>query len=284
MKGQVTVLDFVAPNSGVSMLQLARLENIRRIYEGRGVQFTAVRQTMRKRFSKEEAGSIIRATGFQGQLIHDPDNAIGGQFSVRTFPTLFVVGTDARVADVIMGNVKDLEQRLRFSLETALAGGKPARAKSDPPKCDLANLPPVPRHQPASIAVMDFDVKDLGPDAGRALADLARSTVAGSNRYLLLDREDMVNILGEEDFAAAVRCDKTKCLVNYGKKLRAQKLCHGRVNKLGESFVVTIKITDVSSGKVDAFRTERMSGSIDDAMDYIGPLTCVVLRDALTAG
>jgi len=127
MKGQVTVLDFVAPNCRFSKRQLARLENIRRIYEGRGVQFAAVRQIMGKRFSREEAERRIRATGFQGELIHDPDNSIGRQFSVWSFPSLFVVGTDARVGDVIMGNVRDFEQRLRLSLETALADGKPAK-------------------------------------------------------------------------------------------------------------------------------------------------------------
>ena len=57
-------------------------------------------------------------------MIHDPDNLIGAQFSVTAFPSLFVIGTDARVSDMIFGAVGDFEQRLRISLATALAEGK----------------------------------------------------------------------------------------------------------------------------------------------------------------
>lgn len=130
---------------------------------------------------------------------------------------------------------------------------------------------------------MDFDV-EAGPASkiGRALADLARQVVSESGRYVLLDRENMVRILGEEDFAAAMRCDQTRCLVAYGRKLRAQKLGNGRVQRVGESFVLTIAITDVSSARIDGIRSEPIKGSIEDVMRRIQPTMCETVRDTLS--
>lgn len=145
--------------------------------------------------------------------------------------------------------------------------------------CDIATLPTV--SSPASLAIMDFDAAEFGDGVGRALADLARANVLASGQYILLDRENMVNILGEEDFAAAIRCDRSKCLVNFGRKLRAQKLAHGRINSVGGSIVFTLTMTDVSSGRVDAFRSVRIEGGIDAVLDAVEPITCEVVRDSL---
>ena len=113
---------------------------------------------------------------------------------------------------------------------------------------------------------------------------VSRHVVSQSGQYILLDRQNIVGILGEEDFAAAIRCDQTRCLLQYGKRLPAQKLCHGRVNKVGTSLVVTINLTNVSSGRIEAFQTERVIGGVENALDIIEPMTCELLLRSLSSG
>ena len=153
---------------------------------------------------------------------------------------------------------------------------------SEPPgDCELNTLPEVATR--ASVAVLDFqcnekDAKQLGP----ALADYCRHTVQASQRYVLVDRENMRTLLSEEDFAATVKCDNTECLVDYGRKLRAQKIIHGRVSRVGEAYVLTIKMLDVGSAAVDALENAKVVAGVEQLVDFVPPTTCRLLRDALT--
>ena len=131
-----------------------------------------------------------------------------------------------------------------------------------------------------SVAVMDFDTQPNDSAAGRALADLCRQVVIDSSYYILLDRQNILTILGEEDFSKAIHCDETQCLVNYGQRLKAQKMIHGRVNKVGSTFVLTIAMTDVSRISVDSMQT-----IINKDLDFVTGATqstsCELLRSAL---
>ncbi len=80
---------------------------------------------------------------------------------------------------------------------------------------------------------------------------------------------------------SAVHCDETRCLVNYVRKLRAQKMMHGRVSQVGDTFVLTVSMTDVSSAEVDALVTRMIHPGIDNVLRKISPGACELLSDAL---
>ena len=158
--------------------------------------------------------------------------------------------------------------------------GPAPRTLSEVPDCDLRTLTiPSPL---SSTAVLDFQAGEgINTDARTVLADLCREAVKDSNCYLLVERELMRALLSEEDFAATVTCDDTRCLVDYGKKLRAQKVVHGRISHLGESFVVTMKMVDVGTAAVNAIRSATIHGTIEETAAAIRPTTCALMRDAL---
>ena len=72
-----------------------------------------------------------------------------------------------------------------------------------------------------------------------------------------------------------------KCLVDYGRKLRAQKIIHGRVSRVGEAYVITIKMIDVGSAAVDAIENAKVLAGVEQLVDFVPPTTCRLLRDAL---
>jgi hypothetical protein len=113
------------------------------------------------------------------------------------------------------------------------------------------SLPPVPPEQRATLAVIDFDVgKEVPEDAGLAAADLCRQALADSQQFKLMDRNHVKSVLGEQDFVAAVHCDSTRCLVQYGKLLHVQRMVHGRIVQLGDEYTLHIGMTDVNTSEL----------------------------------
>ena len=137
MAGKVTVLDFFAVNCGYCGKQIPRVEKIRQTYADKGVQFVAVSQTMRKKFTDDEVKAKINDLGFKGDLAIDSDNTVGPLFKATGFPSMVIVGKTGKVEAVNIGNVGDLEDRMKGQLDALLAGQPvPKVAKKTPPKKD----------------------------------------------------------------------------------------------------------------------------------------------------
>ncbi len=162
-------------------------------------------------------------------------------------------------------------------------GGNQSESSPTPPtSCDLSDLPaPSPDGRPP-LAVLDFQVgESMEADVGRALADLCRDAIQDSGRFLLVDRQRIAEILGERDFADAMQCDNAVCLVRYGELLGAEKMMQGRINRLGDVFVLAASLTDVATGKQIA--KSASLASIEDSTGALPNLVCQVLRSACTA-
>jgi len=134
-KDQVTVLDFFAVNCGFCKKQIPRLETVRQQYQGKPVRFVAVAETMRKRYPESAVQAKIDELGFEGELVMDLNNNIGPAFKATSFPTMVVIDKNGKIAAVNVGNVGDLESRLKTQLD-ALIMGKPIPkiAKAKPKK------------------------------------------------------------------------------------------------------------------------------------------------------
>ncbi|MFQ5590854.1 MAG: redoxin family protein, partial [Phycisphaerae bacterium] len=148
-KDHVTVLDFFAPNCGFCKKQIPRLEAIRKEYEPKGVRFVALSQTMRKPFTDAQVKAKIAELGFQGELAINHNNSVGQLFKAMSFPTMVIVGKTGKVDAVNVGNVADLETRLKGQLDALLAG-KPVPA---PEKSAAADSPAKRPKRPAEQLV-----------------------------------------------------------------------------------------------------------------------------------
>lgn len=121
-----------------------------------------------------------------------------------------------------------------------------------------------------TAAVLDFDVGEgLDASVGQVLADLCRDVIGKTGRFILLDRNNMKAVLGEQDFAAAVRCTDTSCLVEYGRVLQAQKIVHGRASRIGQKFVLYMSLSDVNTAAVDATEVSPRADSIESLADSL---------------
>jgi thiol-disulfide isomerase/thioredoxin len=121
-KHPAIVLNVVAPNCGYCKKQIPRLEKIRKEYTEKGVRFINVVQTMRKKFEKDQVVDAMKQLGSRLELAHDPDNKVGPLFNATGFPTMIVLGKSGKVEAVHVGNIGDLEKRLKGELDALIAG------------------------------------------------------------------------------------------------------------------------------------------------------------------
>lgn len=141
-KHPATVLNFVAANCGFCKKQTPRLEEIRKVYEPKGVRFVNVVETMRQKFEPDQIVDIFHKAGSNLTLAPDPDNKVGPQFKATGFPTMVIVGKDGKIQAVNVGNIGDLETRVKGQLDSLIAGKPVKGADADPPA-------PTPRPSPA---------------------------------------------------------------------------------------------------------------------------------------
>jgi len=167
-KENVTILDFFAVNCGFCKKQIPRLETVRQQYVGKPVRFITVAETMRTRPTDADVKAKIDELGFKGELALDLDNKVGPMFKAMSFPTMVVIGKSGKVDAVNVGNVGDLESRLKTQID-ALLEGKPipqiADAKpqdkpaAQPTQADAASL--IGKAAPAFTATT-IEGKSLG--------------------------------------------------------------------------------------------------------------------------
>ncbi len=156
---------------------------------------------------------------------------------------------------------------------------KPASTDQEP-ICSPADYPRIARKY--SVAILDFEAGSVATQQeGAVYADLCRESVYKSGAFSLVERDDMKTLLTEEDFVNSIKCDDTQCLVDFGRKLRAQKIVRGRVAKLDQSVVLTIKVLDVGSGKIDGIVNYNVGASADRLPQFIRSGTCHLLLDVL---
>lgn len=132
-KSSATVLNFVAGNCGFCKKQLPRVEKIRQQYAAKGVRFVNIAQTMRKEFSQAELTDILNKTGSKLEIAQDLKNEVGKKFSATGYPTMVILGKSGKVEAINVGNVSDLESRMKQQLDAIIAGRPvPSIAKAAP--------------------------------------------------------------------------------------------------------------------------------------------------------
>ncbi|MBI1825538.1 MAG: redoxin domain-containing protein [Planctomycetes bacterium] len=164
-----TVFDFFAVNCGFCGKQIPRLETIRQEFENKGVRFVAVQCKMGKEFSEDEAKDKLKELGWHGELARDMDNKVGPLMGLNGFPTMAVVSKSGRLEAINVGNIPDLETKVKGQLE-ALVAGKPI-----PP--EFASAP----QMPSAPSGPDALAGKLAPSFELAMADGKKVTNADVN-------------------------------------------------------------------------------------------------------
>jgi len=108
---------------------------------------------------EEKIKETMKETGFNAELVIDKDNKIGPNYGASGFPTMAIIGKTGNIEAINVGNIGDLETRMKSQLD-ALIAGKPL------PKVETAAAQPQQRPAETMIgqAAPSFSIKTMKGD------------------------------------------------------------------------------------------------------------------------
>lgn len=136
------------------------------------------------------------------------------------------------------------------------AGGETSVSK----KPDAENLP--------LVIVRQFEAKGIGENEASTLATTFCHELNKFNRLELLGPSDLASMLKtKEDQMVFGGCQDEECLSKIGEKTNADLFVLGTISKVGEMFVVQLRIADGRTGTVQTRIEHRVdSDKIEDLL------------------
>ena len=133
----------------------------------------------------------------------------------------------------------------------------------------LITLPPMPNSQkPAQVAVASLSSTSIAEAEKQLLTEVLRDVLVGSKYFLVVSREDMGDLLKEQNFQREM-CDTTECLVEMGQLLAVEKIIGGSVGKVGNAYSVVLRIVSVETGKIECSASRDTQGGADALLELV---------------
>ena len=118
-----------------------------------------------------------------------------------------------------------------------------------------------------TAAVLDFKAtQGLTTNDAVTLTNKFRSALSKTKKFDVLERSEMESLMKEQDMSLSDLCDNTDCAVQVGKLLVAKKMVVGEIGKIGETYSVTARIIEVSTGKVELSENLQHKGSAESLL------------------
>jgi TolB-like protein len=127
---------------------------------------------------------------------------------------------------------------------------------------------PAVAQQVPRIAILPFSPIGVSEAEAEVLTNLFEAAVVNTGVYEVIEQNQADRILDAQAYSLS-SCTDEACAVEIGELLSAENIIIGSVSKLGEMFIVTAKIIDVTTGKniraasVQGMKIEEMTGQVN---------------------
>lgn len=127
------------------------------------------------------------------------------------------------------------------------------QAETNPP--EVKKLLPEDR---LTVAVADFENLGVASYEASLLTDLYSNSLLSTGVFRVLERKELVKILAEQELQLSDITEE-KGIVQVGRILNAKYLSTGSCGKLGQGYVVNLKLIDVETGETVVSIDRRLS-------------------------
>jgi len=118
-----------------------------------------------------------------------------------------------------------------------------------------------------NIAVMELEAKNMSRQEAGILTDKLRSEIIKTHKFNVMERERMNEILKEQGFQQSGVCSTDECATRAGNIVGVSRMVAGSIGRVGESFLVTLRMIDVETGIIVRNVDETIRGSIDAVLE-----------------
>jgi len=112
-----------------------------------------------------------------------------------------------------------------------------------------------------TIAVLDFEARNIPAGEAATLTDRFRDELTKTNRYIVVERSKMEDVLKEQAFQQS-GCTTDECIVEVGQLIGVQQMAGGSIGKVGNVYSVSARIIDVQSGAIINVTTYDHKGDV----------------------
>lgn len=114
-----------------------------------------------------------------------------------------------------------------------------------------------------NLGVSDFDARGLTKDESLIITDRIRSELIKTNKYKVMERSRMEEILKEQGFQVSGACSSSDCQIQMGQLLGIEQIITGEVGKFGELYTLSARVMDVASGEIIASYSVDYEGEME---------------------
>ena len=116
-----------------------------------------------------------------------------------------------------------------------------------------------------TLGVLDLDAIGISETEVRALTERLRSELIGTNRFTILERGKMDEILTEMGFQQE-GCTSSECIVQAGEILGVQLMVGGSISKVGQLHSIDLRLIDVETSAILGKSTKDIKGTVEVVM------------------
>lgn len=122
-----------------------------------------------------------------------------------------------------------------------------------------------------AVAVSDFSAAGIQPSEAQLMTSRFQSALGRTGTFTVLERSQIQNILNEQGFQQTGACDSESCRIRMGQLLGVDYLVAGEIGKIGQKFVVTIRMLDVGTGAQFFSVDGEHDGTIEETFSSLMP-------------
>jgi TolB-like protein len=165
---------------------------------------------------------------------------------------------------------------IAFTLPCLLPHAALAQTAAPPPgQAAWPDVKPDAKKAGMSIAVFSLEAQGVEAKVSNIVSETILSEIGRLPDTKVIGSKDFDAMLGYEQKKQLVGCTEASCATALGGALGVDRILMGSVGKLGESFVVNLKLMDIRKGETEALFTKRLTGGTEE--DFLD-----VLPEALT--
>lgn len=132
------------------------------------------------------------------------------------------------------------------------------KAVAEPRKSSLKRLP--------QVAVLSFTGDGIAAKDLNAVTSRFESELLATDSFKVVERRNVDKILKEQGFQMSGACDNSECSVEIGQVLSVDGIWTGEVAKVGKTWSLSVKRTDVGSGQTMFSHVLDIQGSLEDVL------------------
>lgn len=134
-----------------------------------------------------------------------------------------------------------------------------------------------------TLAVLDFrSTGGVSPLEAQGLSSRFRGLLAEIGAFTVVEREKMRQLLVEQDFAMSDACNTSECAVQVGQLLGVESMVAGDIGRIGQTYIVDIRLIDVSSGSIKKTARKDYKGEVDGLLPTLEQIARNISGSAIT--